>query len=169
MAQYTDKEIDKLINEKKILPNDFVRRINNFKKGNNSKTMTSSIEIKGKQNNTFKIIIRYNTIDKENFSIILGIIKENEHKLFRLLRYDGSDREHTNTLEGNTISYECHIHKATERYQEELNIDEEYYAESTTHYNDLNSALTCFIKNGGFIISKNQQLPLMGWINYENT
>ncbi|NPT58681.1 DUF6978 family protein [Paraburkholderia elongata] len=56
-----------------------------------------------------------------------------------LVRCNGSSHEHTNSIEGDKMSYVCHVHVATERYLS-VNKRDEGFAEHTAAYTDLGGA-----------------------------
>lgn len=68
--------------------------------------------------------------------------------LFGLKRYNGDSHEHTNRLEGEKVNG-CHIHHATERYQDN-GFREEDYAKKTTKYNDWKKALDVMLAENNF-------------------
>ena len=57
-----------------------------------------------------------------------------------LMRCNGSDHRHFNSLEGQHIGLQCHIHIATERYIAR-NKKAEQYATATEAYNTMDDAL----------------------------
>lgn len=57
-----------------------------------------------------------------------------------LVRCNGSSHEHTNSIEGDKLSFVCHVHTATERYLS-INKRDEGYAEYASAYSDLPGAL----------------------------
>lgn len=64
-----------------------------------------------------------------------------------LARYNGSDHEHSNPLErGIPIPFQCHIHRATERYIE-AGRKAEHFAETTDRYVDLAGATKACIQD----------------------
>jgi hypothetical protein len=62
-----------------------------------------------------------------------------------LMRCNGPSHEHANVLEGDKISFKCHVHIARERYLSG-NKRDEAYAEATDEYEDLSGALLHLIK-----------------------
>jgi hypothetical protein len=62
-----------------------------------------------------------------------------------LMRCNGPSHEHTNVLEGDKISFKCHVHVARERYLSG-NKRDEAYAEATDEYEDLSGALLRLVK-----------------------
>ena len=67
-----------------------------------------------------------------------------------LKRYNGKSHQHTNKIERETF-YDYHIHTATARYQE-FGGDEDGYAEISSAYSNLESALKCMEKECGFVV-----------------
>lgn len=161
-----DDEIQSLLNESKVLPDNWQSQIQ-LRDKNNFQHQERSIEIKGSNNNSFRLIIRKNKINIFDFSIIL-IYKDKEGKEYRLLRYNGKHpSEHTNKWEEGQGQNNCkfmpsfHIHKATERYQE-AGYPIDGYAEVSTTYQDFRSALNCFLKDNNFVKPKSKQSELFG-------
>lgn len=73
---------------------------------------------------------------RENASIILR-------------RHNGSNHTHGNPIEGVEFEFVSHRHFATERYQERR-FRAEHYAEATSDFNDLASALACILAECGY-------------------
>jgi hypothetical protein len=92
---------------------------------------------------TFTLIIRQSTMVADSYSCGLVWHATPSHKL-TLTRYNGSDHEHNNPLEGFAFDGACHIHRATERYIT-TGRKAEHYAEQTTRYNDVKEALACLL------------------------
>lgn len=145
----SDNEIEKLLIEIKPLPDNYRTRIQVRPKRGHKE---SELDIKGDQDNDFRLIIRQSTINPFDFSIILAYIPPKSNLIFRLRRYNGKSHEHTNSIE-NVTFYDYHIHYATERYQV-LGAREDSYAEPTNEYSDLQQAVKCMIRDCGF------QMPL---------
>ena len=146
----TDKEIEALIQECKFLPVRWDQKfIEKPKRGHTD----SHLSIAGDAGGKFEIICRRSKFDLSNFSVILGIYFSEVKGLFRLRRYNGNNHTHTNPIEKNEISG-FHIHTTTERYQRKrlqdrrIRIDD--YAEPRTHYQDIEGALRCLIKDANF-------------------
>ena len=57
-----------------------------------------------------------------------------------LVRYNGASHLYPNQLEGNTLEFVPHIHRATERYLQ-ANLKAEGFAESTSRYTTMSGAL----------------------------
>lgn len=62
---------------------------------------------------------------------------------------------HTNQIENETF-YDCHIHVATERYQE-LGAREDAYALPTDRYGTFRGALDCLFSDANFSVPPNAQ------------
>ena len=63
----------------------------------------------------FVIFTRQSTIIPESFSVGLRWKSKTGEEVI-LIRCNGSDHEHTNTIERERFSGRCHVHTATERY-----------------------------------------------------
>lgn len=153
VVRFTDEQIKELIDEKKRFKIGWERKLN-FKQQGKQKTI--SLEIEGEQNQ-FTIILRANIIDPESFSAIFAVIPKDSTQVFRLRRYDGGSHRHANKIEGTVIDHECHIHFATERYQE-LGNKEEDYAEQTDRFTNLEEAFRCLIEDCQCFFPNGQQL-----------
>ena len=96
------------------------------------------------EQHAFSIYKRQNEIDPTDFST--GIRWHNGQTEVTLARYNGSSHEHTNVLEHETLSFVCHIHVATERYQAADRKPESYASESAA-YSDLDGAFKQLLKD----------------------
>ena len=105
-----------------------------------------SLDLSG---NEFRLILRHNSINPLDFSVILAVRVPRTNRLFRLRRYNGKSHEHKNSVE-KEIFYDFHIHTATQRYQVLENKKEDKYAEVTDRYGDFNGALECLLEDAGF-------------------
>ena len=159
-----DIEIEALLKEPKVLPDNWQSQFQ-VKDKSNFQHQERSIDIKGTNGSSFRIILRRNKINTFDFSIIL-ILQDKDGKEYRLIRYNGKHpSEHTNKWEEEqgqkNYKFEpvFHIHRATERYQE-AGYPTDGYAEISTIYHDFHSALKCFIKENNFIKPKNSQIEL---------
>lgn len=63
-----------------------------------------------------------------------------------LVRYNGSSHTHPNYLEKEVLGFECHIHRATEKYIK-ANRRPEGFAEATNRYQSLSGALHCLVSD----------------------
>jgi len=141
----TDKEIAGFLAERKILPHDYMARIQvRLKRGHKER----DLDIKGVEGNDFRLVIRQAIINPLDFSAILMYCPRDTNQTFRLRRHNGRSHEHTNKIEGDTF-YEFHVHIATERYQE-LGTKEDSYAEPTDRFTDLRGAIDCLLADCGF-------------------
>lgn len=142
----SDDEISELVEEEKILPDDFGKSIK-LKEREHTKFKVGEVFIQSRSGNRFQIIIRTNTINRFDFSIILLYVDENNIQ-YILRRYNGK-HQHKNKIENVSI-YGFHIHKATERYQREYDrIDG--YAEITDAYSNWGDALSQMIQDCNFV------------------
>ena len=147
--KYTDQQIAELINERKVLPDDWRIQLDK----------NDSLYIIGERGNRFRIITNLNTKYPSDFSVILAVVNPKKGADFRIRRYNGMHkRPHNNKIEKQKI-YGYHIHSATERYQER-GYDEEAYAEKTDRYNNLKGALHCLIQDANFELPAQLELKL---------
>lgn len=139
---YSDQEIEELILERKVLPNDWRDKLlsPNSDRG--------ELIVKGDNGNTFRIIMRRNTLRESDFSVILAVLVPPSNRNFRLRRYNGWTHPHNNRIEREEVDG-FHIHFATERYQLR-GLKEDSYALSTNRYRNLNGALQCLIDDANF-------------------
>lgn len=152
----TDDEITNFVAESKALPKNWTTRLRPHTKSNFQHAQRA-LEVQGEAENKFRIIIRTNTINRMDFSIILTI-KDKDGGEFVLRRYNGKHpSQHTNRLEkargepNSSFRNTFHIHKATQRYQEEgLPIDG--YAEVTKEYASFDTALQAFVRSNGIVL-----------------
>ena len=154
-AKYSDTEITKLIKERKVLEANFLSKITLRDKSGHKE---QELDIKGVDNNQFRVILRQSSFNTLDFSIILAYCLADSNQLFRLRRYNGKSHEHTNKIESNTF-YNFHIHTATERYQE-LGTREDGYAEPSDRFSDFHTAINCMLSDCGFDVLQNPQTNL---------
>jgi hypothetical protein len=150
-----DNDIYKLIQEKKLMPDDFATKLKLRPKRGHQEC---ELDIQGNNEGTYCLILRislYNTLD---FSAILGYKVPKSNQLFRLRRYNGKSHEHTNHIEKEKF-YDFHIHQATERYQK-IGSDEDSYAEPTDRFIDINQAISCMFSDCGFKLPSSKQTKL---------
>ena len=147
--KYTDQQIAELINERKVLPDDWRTQLDK----------SDSLYIIGESESRFRIITNVNKKYPSDFSVILAVINPKKGADFRIRRYNGMHkRPHINKIEKQKI-FGYHIHFATERYQER-GYDEEAYAEETDRYDNLKGALHCLIQDANFELPAQQELKL---------
>lgn len=149
---HSDREIEGLVKERKPLSEGYLQLIR-FKSKLGHKEC--DLSVKGDNGNDFQLIVRQSNSNPLDFSVILAHRSENTNKLFRLRRYNGKSHEHTNTIERERF-YDFHIHKATERYQG-IGASEDKYAEPTSRFFDLHSALQYILDDCGFDVPEGPQ------------
>ena len=148
----TDDEIHRLLEESKLLPADFRKRIGlKTKMGHKEQ----QIDVKGGDGSEFRLILRQAVLNPLDFSIILGYRVPQTNEVYRLRRYNGKSHEHTNKLEGDRF-YEYHVHMATARYRE-AGLSEDTFAEPTDRYSAYGGALTCMLSECGFDVPDDWQ------------
>ena len=88
--KYTDQQIAELINERKVLPDDWRIQLNK----------DSSLYIIGGNSNRFRLITNQNEKYPSDFSVILAVINPKTGATFRIRRYNGMPkRPHNNKIE----------------------------------------------------------------------
>ena len=89
----------------------------------------------------YRVYLRQNLDDERDFSCGLALVQKRGKQL-SLIRYNGSSHRH------GSISYSCHIHRATaEAFIAGKKIDS--HAEETARYKTLEGALACLINDCG--------------------
>ena len=156
-ARYTDSEIQQLLAERKLLPDEYRKKLKPREKRGHRE---AELSLAGAAGVEFRLIARQNSLNILDFSIILAVCPAGSNQLFRLRRHNGKSHEHTNQIEANTF-YDFHIHMATERYQE-LGMREDAYAEATDRFGDFDSALHCLMEDCGFATPPDPNLRLFG-------
>lgn len=157
---FTDTEIQSLLSETKILPEDYLKRIQ-LRLAHNQKQR--NIDIQGTSGSSFRVLLRQSMFDPMGFSAILAVWVPRSNMVFRLRRYNGNDHAHQNRLEGAPSFLDFHIHMATERYQAADLPKEDGYAEATDRFWDFESATRCLIDDCGFVVppsTASSQRPL---------
>ena len=151
----TDADIQRLLEEKKLLPDNYQEQIRlKAKRGHKE----AELSVPGADGSSFKLILRQSDFNPFDFSVILGYEIPKTNALFRLRRYNGSSHWHTNKIERNRF-FGYHIHLATQRYQQS-GLTHDGYAEPTQRYADLDSALSCALTDCKFKQPPNSQLSL---------
>lgn len=89
----------------------------------------------------YRIFLRQNSRLPNSFTAGLAYCPEHGEEVI-LARYNGSDHEHSNPLEGKNAKFSgtCHIHVATARYIG-VGRKSEHFATPTNRYDDLEGAL----------------------------
>jgi hypothetical protein len=154
-GRYTDSEIQQLLAERKLLPEEYRKKLKLREKRGHRE---AELSIAGGAGTEFRLIARQNSLNVLDFSIILAACPAGSNQLFRLRRHNGKSHEHTNQIEGSTF-YDFHIHMATERYQE-LGTREDAFAEATDRFGDYESALRCLVHDCGFELPASPQIDL---------
>ena len=145
MNLISDEQIRAYISEKKAIPRNFNPVLKDKKCGHSQ----SYNEFIGENGNTFIVSVRQSNFNPLDFTVIFGVMISG--KIFKLARYNGDHGEHTNKITGESFSG-CHIHKATQIYQEN-GFEEEGFAEQTTRYSDLKTALNKMFADNNFQIA----------------
>ena len=153
-VRYSDAEVHVLIQEDKVLPQDWRERLRTRPKRGHEE---ASLDVTGEAGNEFRVILRQNTFNPLDFSVILGVQLPSSSTLFRLRRHNGRSHQHTNSIEEESF-YDYHIHMATERYQARGEREDSYAESITDRYGDLNGALDCMLVDGSFIRPEGDQL-----------
>ena len=148
----SDQDIARLIQEKKLLPEDHsARKELRAKSGHRER----NLDVDGADGSEFRVIVRQSSFNPLDFSAILAYRPRQSSQLFRLRRYNGKSHEHTNPIEG-TSFYDYHVHEATERYQE-TGGREDTYAEPTSRFSDIHGAISCMFCDCAFDIPGDAQ------------
>lgn len=135
----TDPEIALLLAEAKVITNPRAKSREQRKSVQAAYSVASAAG-----SSRFELYTRQSLIDPENYSCGL-IYKHPSGSDITLARYNGSNHEHRNPLEGGElIRFKCHIHRATQRYIE-LGDKAEKFAETTDRYTDLEGAVRCLL------------------------
>lgn len=161
---YTDTEILRLISEIKRLPINW-RKISSIETTGNA--ICQTVKVTGDEGNLFVLKLRQGTFNINNFSLTLGFQKEGTTTLFRVKRYDGKYKQHTNPIEKESF-YNFHIHTATERYQKYGTGEEDKYAIETSNFSNYEDAIQYLIGDCNFVIDPDPQLNLFGDNNGNN-
>ena len=157
-----DVEIRALLAEPKTLPENWKARLKLRPKAE-FKYDQRDLRIKGANGNIFKIVLRQNTVNRLDFSVILMFIDKDGSE-FRLCRFNGNSHKHTNKLEKSlgrrdvSFSSQFHLHMATERYQQ-YGFEIDGYAEVTSSFSSFDQALDKFIEEYAFVFPE-ENLPL---------
>lgn len=143
-----DAEIQRLIEEEKVLPADW-RDCLNLKMTRDAQ-LRGKLEVTGSDGSCFVVHLRRLESDVFCFSAILAYKRPDTGTCFLLRRYNGKDHTHTNKIEKDEIFFDFHIHKATHRYQD-AGLAEDQYAEVTDKYSTINEAYDLLLTQCGFV------------------
>jgi hypothetical protein len=156
-VRLTDVEMARLVAERKVLPDDYRRRLQaRAKRGHKEQ----ELDVRGTEGSEFRLILRQSMRNALDFSVILAYLPPRTNQIFRLRRYNGKSHEHTNVIEGETF-YDFHIHVATERYQG-LGMREDSFAEVTERFGDYDGAIRAVLTDCGFQAPLGEQGVLFG-------
>lgn len=135
----TDEEITQLISLPKVVENP------NAKSRNVGKHTQKDYRVNSNDGKyEFVLFLRQSTIINDSFTAGLRWLSKSGESVI-LVRANGSNHPHSNKLEAERFEFQCHIHKATERYIVAGKKDEGF-AEPTTEYKTLNGALHTLVK-----------------------
>lgn len=151
----SDAEIAALIQEPKLLPPEYRRRMTTRpKRGHRER----ELDVVGANGSEFRVILRESLINPLDFSVILAWMPPQSTVVFRLRRYNGRSHEHTNVLEGHRF-YAFHVHEATERYQQS-GLREDAYAQPSEWFQDFQGAVRRLVAECGFVLPTGDQPAL---------
>jgi len=155
VARFSDEDIGALLQETKLAPADYRAALGSRKpkRGHEEAKLIVSRADGGE----FSIRVRQSTRDPLDFSVILAVRPADSYSPFRLRRYNGR-HEHTNRIERDRFDA-CHIHMATQRYQERGFV-EEAYAEPSDRFYDVESAIRCLIEDCNVQVPEDTQRTL---------
>jgi hypothetical protein len=138
----SDPQIERLLKMPKRVSNPAARMVLD---ANHDKRDYIVQSLDGSEN--FKIFVRQNKTVADDFSCGLMWVSPGGESMI-LTRYNGSSHEHPNKLEKQTISFDCHIHLATERYIK-ASMKPESYATRTSAYKTCEGALHALVTDCG--------------------
>ena len=152
----TDLQIAQLIGDPKPLPPDWRRRLAPRPKRGHTE---AELQVRGAAGGLFRLILRRSLHNPLDFSVILAFVDPESGRNFRLRRYSGKSHEHTNPLESERF-YDCHVHRATERYQRSGN-REDTFAVAASAFATMEQALELVIAEGAFAEPVDPPAPLL--------
>lgn len=157
----TTTEIADLLAEAKPLPATWQSRLAVRAKSDSTFTHRE-LDVAGTAGRTFRIIIRGNTLNLLDFSLIL-VFRDEDGSDYRLTRFNGRHPsqhsikwEKARNLPNAAFRNRFHIHMATERYQLE-GYDIDGYAEVTPLYDSFETALEKFVRSNGLSVPEGEQ------------
>ncbi len=133
MESVSDTKIAQLLASPKRVTNP------NAREGDKASHLQKNFRVVSPDGHEFTLYWRQNKRIKEDFSCGLAWHMPSGETL-TLVRYNGSSHPHPNRLEGTAVEFECHIHRATERYIR-ANLKPEGFAEPTDRYRSVAGAL----------------------------
>lgn len=157
---FTDEKFAEWIAETKQLPGNWRTRLKlQLKEGTSFEHR--SMDVQGDTGRVFRVMLRRNTLNQNDFSIILVLVTDEGE--YRLTRYNGSSHQHVNHIErqrgspDHTFRDKFHIHIATERYQRRDRRNIEGYAVPTTSFSSFETAFEEFFSTNGFLKPQDEQ------------
>jgi len=145
IEEITDGKLEELSAMSKIVTNPQARQ------RTEEKYRRTDYEVTAQQGKIkFRIYMRQNVTDPEDFSCGIRWLMPSGETL-TLARYNGSNHAH------DEITYQCHIHNATEKAIREGRKQPEYYAEPTERFYTLDGALHCLLND--FKVSELESKP----------
>jgi hypothetical protein len=143
----TDAQITDLLSEPKpeVDPRTLLRTFVNLTPTHSHRR--HAITVAGEAGNRFQLSLRQSVLDPYDFSVILTVVRPDGS--LNLRRHNGASHAHSNPIEGDRFSGVCHVHEATERYQQRGS-DAEHFARPTTEFSDLATALGVMLHVASF-------------------
>ena len=130
----SDERIELLVKMPKRVTNPKAREVSDANHLKRDYTVKSEDGIED-----FVLFLRQNKTVTDDFTCGLRWIAPGSEDLI-LARYNGASHSHPNRLEGNTLDFVPHIHRATERYLQ-ANRKAEGFAVGTSRYTTMSGAL----------------------------
>lgn len=161
IVYFTDDQIAAMLRVPKGLAADSEIQLRPKAHKNGVVQLQGAIDVPGDDERTYRILVRCGRHKSDNFSVILCVLGSPTHDgEFRLRRYNGNNHEHTNELERDTISFQYHMHTATERYQMHVPEKPDGYAVQRSGFTDYWEALKIMFEECGFVQPPGAQLTL---------
>src|ERR1022692_517918 len=101
-ARYTDSDIQQLLAERKLLPDEYRKKLKLREKRGHRE---AELSVAGAAGVEFRLIARQNSLNILDFSIILAVCPAGSNQLFRLRRHNGKSHEHTNQIEEHVLRF----------------------------------------------------------------
>jgi hypothetical protein len=98
-ARYTDSDIQQLLAERKLLPDEYRKKLKLREKRGHRE---AELSIAGAAGVEFRLIAPQNSLNVLDFSLILAVCPAGSNQMFRLRRHNGKSHEHTNQIEAST-------------------------------------------------------------------
>jgi len=143
----TDAQITGLLDERKpeVDPRTLLRTFANLTPTHSHRR--HAITVTGEGGNRFQLSLRQSVLDPYDFSVILTVVRPDGS--LNLRRHNGTSHAHSNPIEGDGFQGVCHVHEATERYQQRGS-DAEHFARPTTEFSDLATAVNAMLRAASF-------------------